>query len=245
MKRIGWFALLVLLGLGLAMPLACGDDDDDDNDAGDDDDDQNAFNPCEDTTTTLADLDAVSELLGVSAAEVVETTGGGFATTASYSEDTSVLTQTPLGGQTDLTVTIAYDGGEIRQIESTPVDTENEIAGECLHRIEIDVTIGFATADGAFSESWSGVLTQTVAAEGGLADPSLAAEFDPAAMSGGFAIVSFVGPEPDAVTAVLQSTAVEPVLGQVDILVEQSEGEGDDGTVSQTSHIALSWGGGE
>ena len=108
------------------------------------------------------------------------------------------------------------------------------------------MSINFDTADGAFAETWSAVLAQSVAADHqGLADPFLTAQFDPAGLTGTFQIVSVEGPTPDSVTGELYTTAVDPLQGSVDILVEQTSGSGDDGVVSQARHVALSWGAAE
>ena len=226
------FLLLCLTSFG----VACGG-------SGDDDDghDQNSDQICEDTTRVLAGVDEVSTLLGKSAADLLDDVGNGFTITAQYTEDTTILTQSPLGGETNLTVTVSYNGGEIREVDSTPVNGGS--AGDCPDRLEIDVAITFSTADGAFAETWPAVLTQSVSSDqAGLADPTLAAEFDPAGIDGSFEIVSIAGVTPDSVTGVLDTTAVDPVQGSVDILVQQTTGEGNDGTVSQTRHVALSWG---
>ena len=244
MSRLCFFTCLVLLCLGIGLLVSCSGDDDDDNDAGDSGN-QDVYSPCKETTTTLANIDEVSSLLGIPAADLLAEVGNGFTTTALYAVDTSVLTQWPLGGETSLTVTISYDGGEIRQIESQPAEGENqnEIGFECLHRMEIDVSVGFSTEDGAFAETWQAVLAQSIAAEQvGLDDPYLSAEFDPAGIAGSFEILSIAGETPDSVTGALYATAVDPFQGSLDILVEQTHGEGEDGTVSQSRHVALSWG---
>ena len=248
MKRQAFVVLAIVFLLSLGVLLSCGDDDDDssgdDDDLGDDDNDE-AFNSCDETATVLTSLDQVSDLVGISATDILDETGGGFSVAAEYSEDTSILTQTPLGGETNLTVTISYESGEIREIESVPADdgTGQDIAVDCRHRLEVEVTITVATTDGAFAETWQAVLSQSLSSEGGgLDDPNLAADFDPENIEGSFEIVSIEGPTPDAVTGTLYTTAIDPFQGEIDILVEQSSGEGEDGTVSQARHIAISWG---
>ncbi len=248
MKGLFWATFLVFVCISAGFVIACGDDDDDDeddDDGGDDDDSGETFNDCEDTTTLLDDENQVSELVGISAADLLEASGGGFEITAQYNEDASILTQNPSGGETDLTITIAYDNGDIRQIESVPVDdgSGQEIAVECRHRLEVEVTITVSTADGAFKETLEGLLTQSLSFEdAGLADPSLAANFEPDSLTGSFEIVSIEGEPADSVTGSISSTVVDPYQGSIDILVEQSSGEGDDGTVSQSRHMALLWG---
>ncbi|MCC6157979.1 MAG: hypothetical protein IT350_07985 [Deltaproteobacteria bacterium] len=243
-KRWLLFGLVVAL---IACAPACGDDDDDDSsgDDDDDDDDENAYEVCDETSTIMGGSDAVSALVGVSADDVLDVTGGGFTVTATWSDDTSLLTQSPLGGETQLTVTFDHEGGEVREVESVPNDDGGgpEIAMDCLHRLEIDIALGVETDDGAFAESIPATLVQSLASGGsGLATPSVATDFDPYALAGDFEIVSVEGAVPDAVTAMFQSTAADPIAGDVQIFVQQTSGSGDDGTVSQSSHIALEWG---
>jgi hypothetical protein len=252
MKNFSLFILLTALAIAAVFAISCGGDDDDSSSDDDydgtsddtDDGSQNEASSCEDTPTVLGSADTISTLLGISANDILDETGGGFTLTAAYTDDTSILMQTPLGGQSDLTVTITYDDGEIREIESVPVDGESEINAICQNRMEIDVTVGFATADGAFAETWDAVLAQAVSEEGtGFDAPTLSAEFDPYAVVGTFEIVSIEGVTPDSVTGTLYTTAADPQAGSVDILVQQTSGTGDDGTVSEAQHIALSWGG--
>jgi hypothetical protein len=237
---------VLILGMLFAtgtMIVGCGDDDDC-NCGQADDGGENADQACDETTSELDGPDDVSALLGVSANDVLDETGGGFNLTAAYSTDTSLFTQSPLGGETELTVTIAYAGGAIREIESTAADGGGaEIYADCRNRLEIEVSVAFTTADGAFEETWSAVLTQSQSPEDQSLDPlALSASFDPLALNGGFAISNIVGPEPDAITGALSSLAVAPFAGDVTIYVEQSYGEGDDATVSQSAQSVLSWG---
>ena len=228
------FLLACLTSFGAACHGKGGDDD-----GGN----QDAYQSCKETAKALADVNKVSALLGISAADLLDEVGNGFTTAARYADDTTILTQSPLGGETNLTVTISYDGGEIREIESVPVDGDDEFAGECLNRLEVDVAVAVSTEDGAFAENWRAVLAQTVSSEQeGFDDPILAAEFDPAGIEGSFKIVSIAGVTPDSVTGALNTTAVDPFQGSIDILVEQTSGEGQDGTVSQARHVALAWG---
>ncbi len=244
--RLPWLCFLIsLCPLAFFLPTACTSGNDDDSPADDDTagGDENAFSPCDETVQLLNDLEEVSPLLGISAADLLAATGDGFIVTAVYTEDTSILTQFPLGGETDLTVTVAYDGGEIREVDSEPAENGAEIAGECLDRLELEVALSFVTADGAFTENWPALLVQSVNADGsGLTTPTLAASFDPSAMTGSFEIVSIAGELPDSVSGAVQTTMVAPYQGTVVILVEQTSGESPDSTVSQSQHVALSWG---
>jgi|GEM_PF-3077790 len=245
-----YICLTVIIPIGLISIIATGNgggtDDDDDNSGGDGA--QNVFISCEETINTLANIDEKSALLGISASDVLAETGDGFTTSAVYSSDTSTLTQSPQTGETELTILISYDGGDIREIESQPVDNDGdgvapEIAVDCRHRLEIDVSVALSTADGAFSEDWQGVLVKSVnSAQDGFDYPSLTAEFDPAGIKGSFKIISISGQTPDSVTGTLSTTVINPFNGSIDILVEQTSGKGNDATVSLTRHVALSWG---
>jgi len=145
-------------------------------------------------------------------------------------------------------VTVSYEGGEIREIESQPVEgngdgTAPDIAVICRHRLEVEVMVDFSTSDGAFTERWQALLVKSVNAEdNGFDDPSLTAEFDPAEIEGGFEIISISGQEPDSVSGRLSTSITSPFSGSIDILVQQTNGDGEDATVSLTRHVALSWG---
>ena len=240
-----YICLTIVFALSLISIIASGSGGGTDND---DDNTQNEFNYCEETIKTLANIEDKSTLLGISAADVLTEVGDSFTTISFYSNDTSVLTQSPLGGETELTIVISYEGGEIREIESQPVDGNGdgvapEIAVDCRHRLEIDVSVALSTADGAFSESLQAVLMKSInSAHDGFDDPYLTAEFDPAGIEGTFKIVSISGGTPDSVTGSLSTSTINPYNGSIDILVQQTNGEGEDATISLTRHVALSWG---
>lgn len=238
MRNLYLLLLSAWLCFGVGLLMSCGDDDD--NDDANEHGDEEAADTCEETTTILASLDEVSALLGISAAELLDATGNGFTLTATYTVDTSLLTQSPLGGETELTVTISFAGGEIREIASVPVDSGSgqDIAVDCPDRLEVEVSVAFVTADGAFNETWPAILTQTDAAE---SSPSLTADFDPYEVEGTFEIVSIEGPTPDSVTGDFSTLAVDPYSGALEIFVEQSGGEGADAWASQSEHVALMW----
>ena len=236
-------AFVITFGLFSVIATGGGDNADDDNN---DNNAQANFYTCEETIKVLL-RDEQSTLLGISADDVLGQVGDGFTTTAFYSGDTSILTQSPLGGETHLTLAISYNGGEIREIESEPVNGNGDeiapaIAVDCRHRLEIDVSVAVSTADGAFSENWQGVLVESVnSTHDGFDYPYLTADFDPSVIEGTFKIVSISGTAPDSVTGSLHTSAIDPYNGSIDILVQQTIGEGDDSTVSQSRHVALSW----
>jgi hypothetical protein len=243
-----YICLTIVFALSLISIIASGSGGATDDDNNNDDNTQMEFKSCEETTRTLANIDEESTLLSISAADLLAEVGDGFTTTSFYSNDTSVLTQSPLGGEIGLTIVISYNGGEIREIESQPVDGNGdiiapEIAVDCRNRLEIDVSIALSTADGAFSENWHAVLVKSVnSGHDGFDDPYLTAEFESAGIEGTFKIVSIPGETPDSVTGSLSTSAINPYNGSIDILVQQTNGEGEDATVSLTRHVALSWG---
>lgn len=236
-----WFPLAISAAMisVLILSVSCGDDDDDDV-ADDTDYGDEAYLPCDETSTTLSGAE-VSDLLGISADDLIASTGGGFTTAAEWKGEGSPVIQDPMTGGTQLTLTIAYAGGEIREIESVPSsDTGGaEIYTECRHRLEVEVSVGVDTEDGAFAESWAGVLTQSMAEDGASLDvPMLRGEFDPDAYAGTFEIVSYEEGPPNAVTGDFYTSVVEPYLGQIELIVEYIDGE----TASAFNHIILAWG---
>jgi len=247
--RLLWYLpITFVIAFGLSTIIASGNGGGTDDNDNNDDNTQTGYDSCEETIKPLPNIDEESTLLGISAADVLAEVGNGIITTSFYSNDTSVLTQSPLGGETELTIIISYDGGEIREIESLPVDGNGdgiapEIAVDCRHRLEIDVSVSLSTADGAFSENWQGVLVKSVnSGHDGFDDPYLTAEFDPAGIEGTFKIVSISGGIPDSVTGSLSTSTINTYNGSIDILVQQTNGEGEDATISLTRHVALSWG---
>lgn len=250
MSRATWlfmtlFSLAMLVALSFG--AACGDDDDDDDDdstldddTGDDDEDD-ASSGCDETATVLADQETESELLGFSADDLLFIAGGGFETTGTYLEDSDILSYTPSEGATEVTITINYTDGEIREIESVPSETTGEapdIDAICENRLEVDAEIVVATADGAFFETWQGTLTQSETES----VPTVSIDFDPSALDGDFEITAIEGPEPDSVEGALRTTFGDEPAGEIAILVEQSSGDGPDGTVSMAQIPVLTWG---
>jgi hypothetical protein len=233
LKTIALFAAMLLVG-------ACGGSSPG---IGDTDTQDQAGATCEDSVRVLGSLDEASPLVGLSANDLLDEADGGFTADAGWASDTDVLTQSPLGGSTALTVAVTYEGGEIREVDSKMVEDAQDMAVDCPDRLEVDVSIGVSTADGALSETWPAVLSRALSETDGLGAATLAADFDPEALGGTFDIVTIEGVTPDSVTGAFSSTAASPWQGEIDILVQQTSGEGDDGTVSQTRHVALSWGG--
>lgn len=96
-------------------------------------------------TTTLAMGE--DSVLGFSGADVLALAEGEHAATLAWKK----------GGSTQATVTIASSGAQARYLEMAYVDDGSGIepAIDCADVVEVDVTVAFATADGAFDESWT------------------------------------------------------------------------------------------
>ncbi len=199
---------------------------------------------CDETTTVLTGTDTVSSIVGLSAQELLSATGDQIEVDAWYTDETEILTQSPLGGDTDLTITVSYNGGEIREIDAVLFEGGEDIYLECDPRLEVDVVIGFSTGDGAFDETWNGVVSAVGIPSAALV-PTLTADLDPEDLTGSFEIVSMEASNPDSVgglfSAELQPEPNGPA-GSDSILVEESGGSGDDGWVSESNHTAIMWG---
>lgn len=120
-------------------------------------DGEDAGQACQATVTVLQPDDATP--LGFTAAERMSQISG---------PADHVLTWTGTGTTTDLRIEAVWDGGEVRWMDSEPVDTDPDDDGpepaiglDCQDWLEIDVTLTFATTDGAFAESWALPLQAT------------------------------------------------------------------------------------
>ena len=112
---------------------------------------------CGDGVVTPLDLDAMSPL-GFSGADVLALVEG---------THTGVLTWSK-GGSTEVTVTVAHDGGQARYVDLpdsvSPGDGTSRdprtgvLMVGCLDGMVLDAKLGLSTADGAFAESWSTTL---------------------------------------------------------------------------------------
>lgn len=199
---------------------------------------------CEETITVLGSLSEVSSLTGLSAQELLTATGDQIEVGAWYTDDDEFVSQTPLGGETALTIAVTYSAGEIREIDSTLVEGETDIYLECDPRLEVDIEITVNTDDGAFDETWDAVVSASGIPSAALV-PMIDASFDPDSLSGTFEWELQGDGTPDSVDGVM-SAELQPEpngpAGEIGINIEESSGDGPDGTVSQTHHVALMWG---
>lgn len=138
---------------------------------------------CDESSTTLG-FDELSAL-GFSGAQLAALAEGAHADTFTYAEG---------GATTGLTLTITADTTGARFIDSEPAeDTGGGMELDmswCEDRLEVDLSIGFQTEDGAFAETWSGVLSS----QDGV-DADFRADVDPAALSGSFDADALLGDE--------------------------------------------------
>ena len=193
---------------------------------------------CEEIVKVLPSEESVSALLGESGTELLAAVDASVTDIVNYSDNETVLTQEPTGGTSDITISIAYSDGEIREIESIARYGKEEIALNCNSRLEMDVTVEVETADGALQESWPAVLYRE---EG--SDPVLTAGFDPnATFNGSFRIVSYNDPsDPEEVTGEFINYYHEDTAdnnGRLQIGMTFRTG---DGPVGNTTYDALIW----
>lgn len=107
---------------------------------------------CEDTPTAVA-LDEVTDL-GFTAQALLDLATGAHDETFRWARD---------GSTTPLALAVTYGAGEARFVDSEPVYPEGgeqpAIGVICDDRVEVDVTVSFATDDGAFTEVLDLALT--------------------------------------------------------------------------------------
>lgn len=122
---------------------------------------------CKDEPMALAGVDEVSPL-GFAAAEVLAMAEGEHTTpmvwAEAYDDGPWLVEFGPESGESELTATITYDGGEIRHVVSTPEEGDGFGDGweePCSDRMEIDVRLEVRSEGGAFDEDVDAVLVAT------------------------------------------------------------------------------------
>jgi hypothetical protein len=170
----------------------------------------------------------------------VSALGFGRSELAALAEGTQLATLSYQdGGSTDLTLDLTL--GSARWLDMEWVDSgSGELATPttdmaCADLVEVDATIGFQTADGAFDEVWDSALD---AATPGEAD--FWVDLDLGALGGTYTYTP--DEDYDAVTAYVQGSFDDSgPHGTIEGQGEKSEGSGDDGTVSATNLPMASW----
>lgn len=123
---------------------------------------------CDEKVTVLAGVDAMSAL-GFTAADVLSVVEGQHSSSmvwgAGLTDGPVQVAFGPEAGAGQLTVGVAYKGGEVRHIVSTPKDGGLEGDGgafaQCNDRLEVDVAVTVDSAGGAFAESFTAPLRAT------------------------------------------------------------------------------------
>ena len=122
---------------------------------------------CEETVTVLAGVDAMSAL-GFSAAEVLTNAEGEHIGPMEWgtglADGPIVVSFGPESGVGQLTVGVAYQGGEVRHIASTPkggLEGDGGAFAQCNDRLEVDVAVTVNSGGGAFAESFTAPLRAT------------------------------------------------------------------------------------
>ena len=106
---------------------------------------------CTERVTVLASIDEVSPL-GFSAADMLALAVGQHASGARWGHDeasSASVEFTPAAGDTAVTVDLRYSGGEVRFIEADELLLYDFA---CNDRLEVDIELDLATADGALAE---------------------------------------------------------------------------------------------
>ena len=121
------------------------------------DEDLDAANHCSETVTTLEGPE-VETALGFRAADVMAMAEGSHEAPIFWHQGD--IQFGPESGEGELSVTVSYDGGEVRYVESTSKygDGDGALDEGCHDRIEIDAQIELSTAGGALAESFEGTL---------------------------------------------------------------------------------------
>ena len=183
---------------------------------------------CGAIATTELGADEAS-VLGFGRTEVAALTEGAHATTLRYEA----------GGESALTLSVTL--GDARFLDMDWIDDgTGELATPateigCADVVEVDASVGFSTEDGGFDETWDTALSAPMAE---LAN--FWVELDLDALGGSF--VYTPDDTYEAITAYAQgSFDTSGATGEISATGQQSEGSGDDGTVSATNLSVASW----
>jgi hypothetical protein len=181
-------------------------------------------------TVVLADGEDSS--LGFGGDDLLALAGGEHAGTLAWAK----------GGETPVLVTVTHQGGEIRFEDREWTDDGSGMEpalGDCPDVVAGDVTLAFATEDGAFDESFELAIESADGAEA-----SFWKELDLDALGGTYEVTEIDPAEYDAVRAFLQGTFdAEGSHGVVDGQAERVEGDPSDpdSTASATAFDIATW----
>ncbi len=203
---------------------------------------------CEETITILASADTPSPS-GMSAADILAVIEGEHTSELAWTEQSSNAVQVTVmpggSGTTPLTLTIDYEAGEVRWVDSEvvyPPGPTDAIYVECLPRLEFDARLGFVSEDGAFAESREIVVVAEANNSGELHWASVLEVFDPTTLMGMLEIVKVEPKNPDQIEyhfdfgiPLDEQTDLEPGVprGYVDgFAVYEGHGPAPSGTVA-------------
>jgi len=179
---------------------------------------------CLPVASTPLGLDDASPL-GFTGADVVALVGGEHAGQLAWAK----------GGMTGVTVTFEYAGGQVHFVDREWKDdgsgTAAEISTDCNDVIEVPGILSFATADGAFAESWpANVIAETKATA------TSGAKLDLEHLQGTYTVTEVDPASFDQVSASLAvSFEATGVHGSVDGMGSKCDGGGSEGTCSGTA----------
>jgi hypothetical protein len=177
--------------VGLSMSLGCDPSDG----AGSDSDTNEVIGQACIESVTVIDADTVTAL-GFSAEAMLEDKLGTTKKELVFLDEQPAPLSTTIAGRTfPLEVTLAWDGGEVRWIESE-VDPDHDFGEQlggpdpgCYDRVEVDVSLSLVTADRELDEQLRTTLTARTRERAELTDegsgadlypPDLQGELDPA-----------------------------------------------------------------
>lgn len=224
---VRWASLLALVAVGATSAAGCnsvqgGSQTGHDND-------ETAYDPCEETVTVLGSLEEATAL-GFTAGEVLAQGEGTFESPIVWAPPGEVVTVGPEQGEGQLTLTVAYAGGELRHVASTPKENVDDGGNEggpaiadgelCKSRVEVDVQLTLVTGGGALNDTVEAVLSS--------ADPrhvAIAAELDPEALGGSLSVTSNQAGFTLTRIAVEGGMAAGTSYGSIGAQVEMNDGQ--------------------
>lgn len=158
---------------------------------------------CEETVTVLADVTSPTPA-DRSAADLLAVIEGEHTSELVWTQqdDDAVVVEIERSGTTPLTLTIAYEGGEVRWVDNQTLDPpgpNDAIDVECLPRLEIDAKLGLTTGDGAFAELFDVVVRAEANYSNELHWAEVLHEFDPEGLVGALEVLSVSPADPDEI----------------------------------------------
>ncbi|MBL8944345.1 MAG: hypothetical protein JNK45_14395 [Myxococcales bacterium] len=146
---------------------------------------------CVRTPTVLPDVDAVG-VTGLRASDLLAEAEGTFTGQIAWLNEPP-LTYTGTTDPSALTLTLQYDGGEIRSIDAELGECPSLGGCACEDRLEVDVTWRLTSADGVLDETWVAPLLHEPQSWTMAKPIGIATEFQPDDTQGSLSAASFTG----------------------------------------------------